>query len=741
MRISKKLYTTLIITVLTVSTLMAAIPMASAEVTSDPYLVHPYTGVDVTTAAVGDTVKVKANATSGQADPFAVVTIYWDSLAGKVLGTTTADNYGNYSVNVKIPAATAGNHWVIANDGETESGGAQIAVTPSLTVANIPAYGPTLALPGDELAVEGHGYAPNDAIVLFLNLTTSMTTSYVITTPAFTTNGTGSFSGTIIVPAIPMANFGYYVFNATDEASNSALAYATIDYYIMTYPSSGPTGIEIWIFGRIAPSSAYTIRFNGAAIATGTTDSTGSYMAFYTIPAVLSPATYPVDIWWATTNSRSTNFTVSATPQIFLGATTGIAGTVVDIDGQDFVAGADITLYFDSTIVNSTDMGTGFGPTGGSYSWTPGQFNETFVVPALPPGIYAVSVVDSWGATSAAGVFFTITPTPLITVETRATQYYQHDLMSLYTWTNIVPTYDIIWEITDPTGNIYIHGLIETGDWSMVSMNNYMVPYYLIRTSTYWNNQIPDDAPVGVWNFTAYHYVTSAIVDTNLFSVSAKPTMTTVLNALAANTTAVINEIDECCSNLTTLLTELGANITAIDGTVATIETTVGEIDVALEDLDATITSINDGIVSIDTSLGPISTSLSSLSATISGLDGDLVTIQTSIGAVQTKLGDTDMVVGLVAGDTAYLKSAITNMTGTITDISDGVATIETDVGTLRMDVADIKTDVGAVQTDVEASLPVTVDMMPVWIAVVLSLIAAIAAIFAVVTIRQKIAG
>jgi archaellum component FlaC len=741
MRISKKLYTTLIITVLTISAIMAAIPMASAEITSDPFLVHPFTGADVTTAAVGGMVKVKGNATSGQADPFAVVKIYWDSLAGKVLGTTTADNYGNYSINVVIPAATAGNHWIIANDGETESGGAQIAVTPSLTVANIPAYGPTLALPGDELAVTGHGYAPNDAITLFLNLTTSPTTSYVITTPAFTTNGTGSFSGTIVVPAIPMANFGYYEFNATDEASNSAVDYATIDYYITTYPSQGPTGIEIWIYGRIAPSTGYTIRFNGAAIATGTTDSSGSYFETYNIPAVLSPGKYPVDIWWATTESRSCNFTVTATPKIFLGATTGIAGDVVDIDGQDFVASADITLYFDGTIVNSTDMGTGFGPTGSAYGWTPGQFNETFVVPSLAPGVYAVSVVDSWGATSAAGVFFTITPTPLITVETRATDYYRHDVLSLYTWSNIVPTYDVYWEITDPTNNLFIYGYIYTSDWYMVAPNSYMVPYYRIRVSTYWNNQIPDDAPVGVWNFTAYNYATTAIVDSNLFSVNAKPDMQDVIDTVNDSTTTILDEIDECCSNMTTLLMELGANITEVKGEVAIIETTVGEIDVALTDLGATITSIEDGVANIDTTLGPISTQLTNLDATISGLDGDLVTIQTSIGAVQTKLDSVDVVVGVVAGDTAYLKSAVSNMTGTITDISDGVATIETDVGTLRMDVADLKTDVGTIQTDVDESLPVTVDMMPVWIAVVLSLIAAIAAIFAVVTIRQKIAG
>jgi hypothetical protein len=48
---------------------------------------------------------------------------------------------------------------------------------------------------------------------------------------------------------------------------------------------------------------------------------------------------------------------------------------------------------------------------------------------------------------------------------------------------------------------------------------------------------------------------------------------------------------------------------------------------------------------------------------------------------------------------------------------------------------------VGDIKTDLSAALPLSVDMTPVWIAVVLSLIAALAAIYAVITIRQKIAG
>jgi hypothetical protein len=732
MRISKKLYATLIISVLTISAVMAAIPMASAEIIGDPVLVQhspPGSTTALTTGPPGTRVDVVGNSTGGNASAFATVTVYWDSLSGLVLGTGSANHLGEYRIAVTIPPATYGTHYIVVNDGETESGGAAFDVTPTLSVDSDPPamFGPTLALPGDDLTVTGHGYAPNDDIILFLNSTTLGTpASYVIATPTFHTNATGSFSGTIAVPTIPMANFDVYEFNATDEAGNSAIDTVTIDYYITCYPGSGPTGISIMIFGRIASSVAYDLRFNGAPLATGTTGSDGSFMEFYTIPAVLSPGTYPIDIWWLTTETRSVNFIVTAQPTITLGVTTGIAGDVVTITGSGFVGGASITLYFDGTIVNSTTLDSRFGPA----AYGTGAFSEDFVVPSLTPKTYTVSVVDSWGATSAPGVFFTITPTPLITVETRATQYYQGDLMSLYTWSNVVPTYDVYWEIYDPSGNLFIYGDIYTSDWYMVSLNNYQVPYAWFRWSTGFNNMIPDDAPVGVWNFTAYNYATSAKVDTNLFSVSAKPNMQDV-----------IDEVDGCCANMTdlfsdmtALLMEIGANITEVKGEVAIIETTVGDMEIALSALDATITSFDGDMATIQTSLGTVQT-------TVSSLNTDITTIRTTIGGVTTSLDSLDAVLGVVAGDTAYIKSALVSINGTVTDVSDGIATIQTDIGTLKVDVASIKTDVASVQSDVEESLPVTVDMMPVWIAVVLSLIAAIAAIFAVVTIRQKIAG
>ncbi len=53
MQISKKLYTTLIITLLTISALTAAIPMVSAEITTNPFIVTKGGTTAVTGGPVG----------------------------------------------------------------------------------------------------------------------------------------------------------------------------------------------------------------------------------------------------------------------------------------------------------------------------------------------------------------------------------------------------------------------------------------------------------------------------------------------------------------------------------------------------------------------------------------------------------------------------------------------------------------------------------------------------------------
>ncbi len=705
MQISKKLYTTIIITILTLSTIMAAIPMASAEIITNPNLYEANTTTPISSGPVGTKVDVVGVTGTGNASPFSTVSVYMDSLGGAVLGTGNANIAGNYSIEVTIPPSTAGLHYIVVNDGETESGGAAFTVTPIISLSA------AIGLPGDSITVTGHGYASADSIVLTLNSTT-LTTPYSTTiTTSPTTNGTGSFSVVIAIPAIAMANFDVYNLNGTDEASNMAFTPLDIDYYITLTPTGGPTGITTTIAGRIKASVAYTITFNTAQIATGTTGVDGSYSVAYTIPGVLSPASYPVVITWETTNTRSTTFTVTVAPTISLGASTGVAGLVVTISGSDFSSEATITLYFGTTVVNSTALDSRFGKTSSG-----GSISEDFTVPTLAPGIYAVSVVDQYGAASASGVFFTILPTPATTIAIRGTSYYPGDLFSFNIYTTETSLGTITVTVRDPSGVTWW----TTAAWTLTGTTTKRVLYQTQVDVNANPLALPADAPLGTWNWTITYTPTSTATlttATGLFAVIELPTMQAVLD------------------NLVTMEASIKGAVTTSEGKIiAVINTKSGQIMTDITALDPQIIALTDAVVVIATMLGEVQidiaaldlAALDALGVSITAIKGDVATIKTTFGTVTTAVSNLDAKVTSIIGDAATVATIIGTLQGTITAIDGKVATIDTNVGTLQADISDVSAKV---------------DTTPAWIAVVLALVAAVAAIFAVITIRQKIAG
>ena len=136
--LNKKL-ATLIVTILAISTMLAAFPMASAEIVGNPFLCAtspPGSTAPLTSGPPGTSVAVVGNTSGGAADPFAIVTVYWDGLSGSVLGSGDANNLGEYRITVTIPDAVNGQHWIVVNDGESESGGSPFQVTAGLVVTN-----------------------------------------------------------------------------------------------------------------------------------------------------------------------------------------------------------------------------------------------------------------------------------------------------------------------------------------------------------------------------------------------------------------------------------------------------------------------------------------------------------------------------------------------------------------------------------------------------------------------------
>jgi len=217
------------------------------------------------------------------------------------------------------------------------------------------------------------------------------------------------------------------------------------------------------------------------------------------------------------------------------------------------------------------------------------------------------------------------------------------------------------------------------------------------------------------------------------------------MNATVMALDGTIATLDTTIGELQVDLAAVGATVTSISGDVATIKTDVGTIKSSLSTLSASISSVSSGMATLQTSVGSVQTSLASIDAVIGSMYGDLLTIDTTIGSFETSLDSIDATVsGLdsdvtaLIGDVASIDTVLGSVAGTVTSMEGTLATIETDLGTVKVDLASAKTDIAAVETDVNENLPV--DMMPVWIAVILSLIAAIGAIAGVFIIQRKIA-
>jgi len=696
MQINKKIRTTSIIAMLTISMILTVLPSAVFAVLAINPAV-PDTG------APGLPVTVTGTSTTVGGE----VVLYWDQIhawdgtsgeIGRVYATGT-----NYEFKVLIPQATAGVHYLTVDDLSSD----EAPVSTTFTITGGIEIDPEVGLAGDVITVTGTGFNPTETIAMtywdgaaFVPLTTAPI--------APQTSTLGTFTCTFVVPAD--AENAVPNIMAEDETGETGEASIEIGPYIVLTPIKGLKSSTVQVAGRgFTPNKLVDIRWylgvdyvtvlDDAAI-----DSAGAFTVTISVPllpdAIAPGTTYtiraidnaPVPI------AADADFTLIQNAAITLTPPAGKAGSTVTVDGSWFSASKLVSVKFGDTEVAVVMSGGD------------GSFSTTFTVPAgTAVGAYVVNATDSKGVS--ASKTFTVTILSLV-VETRATEYYQGDMMSLRTNTNEVLTFDMNWEVTDPSGLVLAMGTINIADWDMTAPGTYQVPYALTMAS------IPADGQVGTtWNFTAYKAGTTTIMDTNLFKVSAKPTQQDVLDAL-----------DDLEGTIQGYITTSEGKI------IAAINTKTGTIMTAIDALDPQLQGITDTAVIIATMLGEVQvdianldmSALTSLGVDITAIKGDIATIKTNIGTVNTAVSNLDPVIGAIAGQNAEVQTTLGTLEGKIDSIQGNTATVITDVGTIQADITDVKGKV---------------DMTPVWIAVVLSLVAAIAAIFAVITIRQKIAG
>ena len=591
----KRIHVTLIMAIL-LFPILSALPIASASPIAAPELTD-YSG------PVGTEVTVSGEPTT----PGGLIKVYWDTVKNwDGRAGFLAEGYAvgiNYAIEIVIPKAVVGEHYVIVKDVESiETSYAIFAVDPEIALS------PDFGIIGDTIAVTGTGFAEKSKITLWgLN--------GITTVPAtVTTDILGSFS---CIFEIPEVEDGTYIITARDEDDNSAIASLLVGKYITLTPEKGVVGTTVTVAGRgFTADGTVDIRwYIGESYITlvddAPIDQKGDFSTAFKVPLVPDPLVPTSYLVLAVDNEglyAGALFKVVKQAAIKLEPNEGYPKDPFDVIGEWFTEESTVTITFNGVEL-AADVETD------EY----GRFAVRVAVPEVSVGTYTVTAIDEEDISALAT--YTVLPPPVVVIKTRAAEYLPGDYLSIYGKCSEPQRAVMI--ITDPDGVIFSITLISPDDWQEID-GWYMLPYFGGMGDGIplglW--PLPSDAPLGNWNFTAYKFFNWEemegvdVLDTNLFTVLEKPSLQMVLDRL-----------DELEAHITSFVSDAEGNILAV------ISTAKGDVLASLEDIDAKVTDLDGDAATISTALGE-------LTGKVTSIEDDVATIETDVGTLELNVAD-----------------------------------------------------------------------------------------------------
>jgi hypothetical protein len=782
MQINKKLYTGLIITLLTLSTIAIAIPSAFALVNN--LYVSDWQDNVITDGTVGQVINIGGDSAEG----WSLVQFYWGTPANKI-GEVYANGAGVFELeNVLVPEDVAGPHDILVNDG---TGYVPISFTikPAVTLSA------TKALPGDSLDVAGTGFGDEVPVGIYIGTITDELNEVVdddildegpvvigtvvldvdvtvdgdiggtdVTgtgTITVTDNGEGDLIGTGTVAVAGGAENG-----EVDVTIDGAINYAT---GAITLSGSGVDGdagtgtvgdIDVtidavaadysWAQYDVTPSSGIA------------TDDAGSFDDSIVVPNVpeVDYADFLVTVIDLDGNKASPDPDVLAINYyILVNPVSGPSGITVTLSGR-IPANTNYEIRLDTTTI----------ATGTSAADT--TYSETHEISSfLSIDEHTFTVV--WDVTEERTAKFDVTASPKMTLSATAgmagtvitissvTGYpFSADAnLTLLLDGQVInstadddrfgPTIaagpskglftDIEFTVPSITPGVYLLELIDEYGASTGVANTFTVQatpetdLSLLGTEYYQGDALSFD--VGTTDTITEMTITITdpsgltwwtVVDewiADFITIPGGEKIVPYQDQLFSGTHAVLPENAPLGSWNWTIIYDAnnaGDNIKATGLFTVMERSTLDTVTADIADLVDEISDITDDVATIKTDVSNVEDLLEALDIP------DFTDLTNGLASLEVSVESLDAVVTAIAGDVATVDTKVGTLEGTITGIEGDIATIQTDVGTLQADISDVKANV---------------DNTPAWIAVVLALVAAVAAIFAVITIRQKIAG
>ena len=524
------------------------------------------------------------------------------------------------------------------------------------------------------------------------------------------------YAGQTVSNALPQENTANAMLVVSSAGSSSGSGSIKV---VSTYTSGSFSGYAIVGYGLLSTSSVDLVIYNSLGAHTGTVTTTAPDGAFFDtsdlsatgsiftssaagtfgVVLTINPGTASASEFYATYSvSASLFFSDASSPVGYsAGVFYDLIGHTVTLPAGDqsgLTAGTYYDLYFGSmyleTIqaVSATSFGTGI----------------TFVVPTVPSGLYQVSITYTGQTTPVATAPFYVLPSYYGTVALTDAQgnYIEYAFPSQivgFSWTPAVApgsgaSYGPV------TVTVYLNG---TAYQSVIASDS---PTTLTGSFT-----TPNGAAGSYWGvsfgWTQTQYVSSTLSGSTLTSIPKSylgtsmaylqlvegngALLTGISSSEVATIEAAINST--VSTSLKVPISQLDAAITSINGAVATLKTTVGNISVDLSTINATVASIENGQVKVLTDLGSITTSLASLNASLVAFNNNVVVINTTLGQVVTSLGSIDAKVTSINNGIATIQTSLGTITGIVTATSGNTTTIKTTLGTLNVTANQIKTN------------------------------------------------
>ncbi|MEM0053293.1 MAG: DUF2460 domain-containing protein [Nitrososphaeria archaeon] len=658
-----KILTTLIITIFAIS-IFAAVPVF-AQSTFEVSNVEVYDPASKTWkpqdyGSVGDQVRVTVTGVT----PGGLVKLYWDAIKewdGKAGFLAQAYAVGTTAkITFTVPEAVVGEHYVIVKD--MDSGATtykEFRVDPKITLD------PSTVLPGDTVTVKGTGFAGSVSVAILFNPAETSVTGEPVGTGdgsrkswtlakkpvvpgslAIYIDGTlvdsdeytiNHVTGAITFDTAPpegvsiTADYSYYTATvSTTSATNSLGSFsksfkvpsdtAEDEYGVLALDANGNEATETLnvVLQKITLSPKKglrdtTVTVSGRGFTAGKTvdilwwmaenkfitvvddypiASDGSFSTTFKVPLVPDPTPpgedYTVEAIDSEGLSATATFTVISSAKITLSPKSGKVGATVHIEGVWFTPNSKVTFTFAGQALETSPSPV--------YTDESGYFDTNFEVPDVAPGSYTVKATDEEGV-SATATFKVIVP--IITIKTRATSYSQGDIISIYV-NSSEDVSEAFLEITDPEGLVFWTG----------SLNDLLVKtesgWYVLKEAGKLMIQLPSDALIGKWNFTAYETEEKEdILATNLFDVKAKPSLDPVMSKL----NDLSSQVAGVSASLTSLKDLLTSSIKDVRNDIAGVKS----------DLATLSDSMSKGFSSVNNAVGTLSTSVGNLGNTLSG--------------------------------------------------------------------------------------------------------------------------